>query len=306
MQAPARRRREAQTQRGIESPPESISIRRLFRERSPRLAKRLPPGTLRLFEILAHQRTINARIHGGRNLDPFEFCDWILRSFGISVTIKDEHLLRAASRPVICANHPAGGVEGIALISVIGRIFGACRFPANDLLRLVRPLAPLIVPVRHGNLSRQAAKTHAEVYSGNSPILVFPAGVTARPKAGVLCELPWRVSFVTAARRSERPLVPAAVSGRNSARFYRIYALRRALGIQLNIEMMLLVDELFRRRNGRITIRFLPHRDVQGNGAEASPREADRRVAEQIRREVEDAAHELRREEEHLLSGRSR
>ena len=73
-----------------------------------------------------------------------------------------------------------------------------------------------------------------------------------------------------------------SVSGRNSARFNAIYRIRRALGINLNFEMLLLVDELLRARGSSRTIRFGPVREVTAIGGCD-----DWTRAERFRREVE-------------------
>lgn len=170
------------------------------------------------------------------------------------------------------------------------RLHGTCRVPANDLLCLIAPLAPVLVPVNRAAPSRGAATAFLDAFAGDEPILVFPAGVTARVRAGVLREYPWESAFVSRARRSGRELLPARVSGRNSHHFYLIHRIRRALGIQFNLEMALLVDELFRRRGDTVVVEFLPPRKPFCGAADGTrTRERDRLLAAQIRREVEHA-----------------
>jgi hypothetical protein len=50
--------------------------------------------------------------------------------------------------------------------------------------------------------------------------------------------------------------VPAYFSGRNSDFFYNLSNLRNFLGIKANIEMLYLVDELFRQKGKRIDLVF--------------------------------------------------
>ena len=274
-----------------------VSIQSIFRERSPGLARKLPPGALRLIRLLAHERLLNAYIAAAGGLGAAAFCDHVLRTLDITVVTRGEEHLLSARRPLVCANHPSGGAEGIALISVLGRLSGGCLIPANDLLGLITPLATSIVPVRHGRPSEATARAFARAFAGDAPILVFPAGVTARMRGGILREYPWRPSFVTRARHAGRQLVPVAVSGRNSRRFYAIHAVRRALGIRLNLEMMLLVDELLRRRGSTVVLQFLPPRSAAPEAADTVPggvaRDADRATARRIRIDVERVARQL-------------
>jgi putative hemolysin len=48
--------------------------------------------------------------------------------------------------------------------------------------------------------------------------------------------------------------VPVHISGRNSALFYFIWRARTLLGIKPNLEMFLLVDELFKQRGTTIML----------------------------------------------------
>lgn len=262
-----------------------IDIRALLQERNPRLFRRLPSVVFPLLRAVAHERLINAFVTAHRRRNPREFCEYILARLDISVRTENEHYLRDAQRPIICANHPTGGVEGLALIATILRVRGVCRVPANDLLRLVVPLDPVIVPVNRSRPTSRSLYRLATVFKGDEPLLVFPAGVTARVYGKILREYPWESSFVTRARRTGRTVLPVHVDGRNSTRFYLIHTIRRVLGIGFNLEMALLVDELIRRRGSVVTLHFLPPRTIP-----RGRREDDRNTATALQREVEEAS----------------
>ena len=264
----------------------------LLQERNPGLAGRLPVGSGAILRRITRERRINREIAAARSCtgktpgfsEVKEFCDRTLARLGISISTIGTEYLREADRPIICSNHPTGGIEGLALISTIIGIRGRCCVPANDLLNLVTPLQPVILPVNRGQPTRDRALSLLGAFRGTDPILLFPAGVTARVHGGVLRERPWEPTFVTRARQAERSLVPVHVSGRNSRRFYLIHRGRRALGINFNLEMALLVDELFQRHGETVVLRFLPPRHAVGRN-----RSDDRRQAEAIRQDVERA-----------------
>lgn len=273
-----------------------IDVGQILAERSPSLYRRLTRLGLALLRLVIHERALNAAARWSAGLSPGEFADATLRRLGLSVVVEGLVNLNRASRPVVCANHPSGAVEGLVLISLLCRHRGACSVPANDLLCALEPLRTSIVPVRHAALSRRSAADFERAFAGEDPLLVFPAGVTARDRGGRLREAPWRVSFVTRARVTGRDVLPVAVSGSNSATFYAIHKLRRLFGIGLNIEMALLVHEMFRRRGETVTVRFLTPRGV-GPTAEvvggSSSREADARKAAVLQAEVEQVAARL-------------
>lgn len=53
-----------------------------------------------------------------------------------------------------------------------------------------------------------------------------------------------------------RDIIPCHIDGHNSNRFYNISNLRNTLGIKSNIEMLLLVDEMYKQKNKNLTITF--------------------------------------------------
>ncbi len=265
-----------------------FDVEAAFRARNPALARLLPPGTFALLRAVLHEPLVNWGIHRYGAGDALTFCRKVLDHLNIRVELERGDRLRECPRPVVCANHPSGGIEGLVLIAEILQAHGRLSLPANELLGMIPALAPLIVPIDRYRGNRGVARRYADAFAADPPVLVFPAGRTARIRAGRLREYPWAKSFVTAARRHDRVVLPVWVSGRNSALFYGIHRARRALGVSLNVEMLLLVDELLRRRGDVVTVRFgapRPARDL----VESDPvlHRADRRVAFALQREVE-------------------
>jgi len=58
------------------------------------------------------------------------------------------------------------------------------------------------------------------------------------------------------ARRHHRDVVPVHIDGANSRFFYNLARLRRWSGIGFNVEMLYLVDEMFKQRGRTITLTF--------------------------------------------------
>lgn len=70
---------------------------------------------------------------------------------------------------------------------------------------------------------------------------------------------------------------------RNSALFHSVYRIRRAIGLSLNLEMMLLVRELFAAAGTQITVTIgTPHLPSPGDTLRH-----DARQAERLRHQVE-------------------
>ena len=109
--------------------------------------------------------------------------------------------------------------------------------------------------------------------------MTFPAGFCSRITKGEVADTKWHNRFIKDAKRYHRKIVPVYVDGTLSRRFYNIYRVRRALGIHLNVELLLLVDEMFRQRGRCFRIVFGTPLDadlIEGN----SPTEKCQKVRE--------------------------
>ena len=235
-----------------------IDVMELLRSKNPRLAGRLPGVFARVLRWVAHESTLNRGIHRMASLSGCEFVDAVLDRLEIGVEVTGVENLPGSPRIVVCANHPTGGIDGLIIMSLLCRRYGSVRVPANDMLLVLGGLGELLVPVdKHGSNATHV-RAYQAMYASEYPVLLFPAGRTARPVGDKLREFPWNKAFVKQARLSGRPIVPVQLSGRNSWRFYFLWRLRRALGIKANLEMFLLVDELLRRRGESRHVRIGP------------------------------------------------
>jgi putative hemolysin len=95
-----------------------------------------------------------------------------------------------------------------------------------------------------------------EAYASGSQMLYYPAGLCSRKKKGIIRDLQWHKSFISKSVQYKRDIVPAYFSGRNSNFFYNLSNIRNLLGIKANIEMLYLVDELFRQKGKEIDLIF--------------------------------------------------
>lgn len=172
---------------------------------------------------------------------------------------------RALSGPVVfVSNHPLGGMDGIALITVLGERFGddTVRCPVNDLLMAVEPLRDMFLPInKYGSQARRAtAAINAAWENPGIHMVMFPAGLVSRQQreGGPVADLEWQKSFAAKALATGRTVIPVRFEGRNSPWFYRVARWRKRLGIKVNVEQALLPRQLFHQRGRTLTIRFLP------------------------------------------------
>jgi len=156
----------------------------------------------------------------------------------------------------VAANHPLGGLDGMALMWAVGKVRKDIVFPVNDLLMNLDNLKELFIPINKHGSNAGNVRLIDETYASEKAILYFPAGLCSRKGKGGICDLEWKKSFIAKTRVHQRDIIPAFIEGRNSEWFYNLARWRSRLGIKANIEMLYLVDEMYKQRNKDIYITF--------------------------------------------------
>lgn len=232
-----------------------IDIEKVLASKAPKLAKKLPRFLVRYLIKIVHQQELNEILAKHGDLPPFEFIRAALSDMGVTWTVEGMERVPREGRYIFASNHPFGGMDGVILAQEIEKHLGDSRCISNDLLMFVEPLRPIFLPVnKHGNQSREAAKAFNEAFAGDVPIQTFPAGLCSRKIKGKVTDLKWHDSFVKKAIKYQRSVVPIYVEGRLSKRFYRIHSWRKFFGIKVNIEMLYLVDEMFKQKGKHIAV----------------------------------------------------
>ena len=234
-----------------------IDIDAVLRSRTGRYYRFIPCFVKKWLKRTVHQDELNDLLERGRGLEGVEFAQFVLDDLGITVNVKGMEHLEDGKRYIIASNHPLGGLDGLALISLMGKHYdGQIRFLVNDLLMAVKPLGNVFMPVnKFGRQSRSAAALIDEEYRSGKQMLTCPAGLCSRLQPdGTVADLKWQKHLVVRAVADKRDIVPVHVDAQNSRFFYRLAKWRARLGIKFNIEMLYLPDELFKKRGATINI----------------------------------------------------
>lgn len=233
-----------------------IDVEKVLQSKAPKLAKRVPRFLLRYLVKIVHQEEINQILAKHGELPPVEFIRAALGDMGVTWKVEGMERVPKEGRYIFASNHPFGGMDGVILAQEIDKHLQMdVRSISNDILLFVEPLRPLFLPVnKHGRQSREAARVFEETFAGDIPVQTFPAGLCSRRIKGEITDLEWRPSFVKKAVQHKRDVVPVHVEGRLSNRFYNISSVRKFFGIKANIEMLYLVDEMFKQKGKHIVI----------------------------------------------------
>lgn len=234
-----------------------IDLERMFQSKNPGLYRWIPGFVFGWLRRIIHEEDLNSFMRRHRNDDAFQFCQGVLNEIGVSFeSIHAERIPPTGAYIMVC-NHPMGAMEAMSLVTELQKVRKDIKFIVNDLLLNLDNLKELFTGVnKHGKTALQSLKVVEELFASDQLIILFPAGLVSRRNQGVIQDLEWKKTFVTKARKYNKPVIPVYIEGRNSPWFYRIAQFRKVFGIKANIEMFLLVDEMYRQGGRHLHIVF--------------------------------------------------
>ncbi len=233
-----------------------IDIEKIIGEKIPKLAKKLPKFAFRYLKKILHQDDINGLLGRTGGISGLPFVTEVMDEFKTSVNAVGLDHIEKDGRYIVAANHPIGGLDGIALIDTVGKIKPDVITPVNDFLLFIPNLRPLFIPVNKLGSNADNIKIFNETFAGDRTICFYPFGLCSRKQKGKIIDLEWKKTFITKAKAYHRDIIPTHISGRNSNFFYNLSNIRKKLGIKANIEMLFLVNEFYKQKNKTLTITF--------------------------------------------------
>ena len=142
----------------METKPLRIDVDSVIRQRLPRHYRYIPKWLIRWLERTIHQDGLNKILQDMGDKKGVEAADIALRDLNVKYQAVGEENIPSEGRFIFASNHPLGGLDGMALISLIGHRYGGdnIKFIVNDLLMAVKPLDNVFLPInKHGRQSRQ-------------------------------------------------------------------------------------------------------------------------------------------------------
>lgn len=239
--------------------PLQINLKKIIRSRiSSKANKMIPDFAISWLEKIICQDDLNGILNRTYPKEGVEFADAALKDLNISLDVVGIENIPENGRYIFASNHPLGGLDGIALIKILGSIYGndGFKFLVNDMLMNVAPLKPVFLPInKYGSQGKEAAKQINSTYESSAQILVFPAGLVSRKhKDGKIKDLEWQKAFVAKAIEYKRDIIPIYFDGQNSSFFYNLAYWRKKLGIKVNIEQIFLPSELCKSKGKNFKI----------------------------------------------------
>jgi putative hemolysin len=234
-----------------------IDLEKILNEKNPSLAKWMPTFVLNWLKRTIHQDEVNFALRESEGIKDIDFANWTLTHLQASTSSQGNENIPKEGGVIIASNHPLGGLDGVAMMKEVGKSRTDIRFIINDILTNLPNFDTIVVGVnKHGSNPREGLKAIDQAYTSGAAVLIFPAGLCSRKQEGVIKDLPWQKSFITKAQKNGLPIVPTYIEGKNSSWFYNLSLWRKRLGIKANIEMLYLVDEMYRQKGQRMHLTF--------------------------------------------------
>ena len=231
-----------------------IDVDNVLRTRLPKHYRYIPRFVVRWLERTICQDRLNTILEKMADKNSVDAATAALDEMGITVMASGLDVL-PDGRYMFVSNHPLGGLDGLALISLLGNRYDhKIKFLVNDLLMAVAPLRGVFLPVnKYGHQSREAATEINSSLKGDNQLITFPAGLCSRMQPdGSIADLPWQKAAVVHAVNYQRDVVPIYFDARNSRFFYRFAKWRKRLGIKFNIELIFLPKEMLKQSGSNL------------------------------------------------------
>ncbi|WP_339705950.1 1-acyl-sn-glycerol-3-phosphate acyltransferase [Algoriphagus aquimarinus] len=232
-----------------------IDIEKAIDSKNPTLLKWMPGFMLNYIKRVTHEAWMNEVLEKVDHLHGIDYANGLIRELNIEVELVGAENIPKTGGIIIAANHPLGGIDGIALMQAIGKVRTDMRFLVNDLLMAFKNFHPLFIPInKHGKNSVDTLAAIESAYSESYAVLIFPAGLVSRKDESGIRDLQWKKSFVSKAKKYKKDILPCFVGGKNSNFFYNLAYWRKRIGIKANIEMFYLADELYKQQGQKVVI----------------------------------------------------
>ena len=229
----------------------TVDIEKVLRSKMGPKARWVPRFAVNWLKRIAHEDQVNDFLWQARDLTGTPWLLACLDFLKVKIEISGAENLPPKDDGrlyTFVSNHPLGGIDGVALGSVLGQHYDdRFRYLVNDLLMNLPGLAPLCIPInKTGKQSRSFPAIVEAGFQGDTHILMFPAGLCSRRRNGVIRDLTWKKTFITKSVETRRDVVPIHFDGHNSNFFYRLSNFSDKYIKKVNVAMLFLADEMFK------------------------------------------------------------
>ena len=186
------------------------------------------PGLAALLMQVMKLNDINKVFSMNKHFDGLEFVDKILETIGVSLEF-DENDLKNIPKTggfIAIANHPYGGIEGLALVKLLCTVRPEAKVMVNFILKKIPNLSEFFVAVNpfenvQHTSSISGLKATFDLLKSGVPIGIFPAGEvsTFNLESQEITDRLWHPVVGKLINKAKLPVVPIYFHGNNGVLF---------------------------------------------------------------------------------------
>jgi putative hemolysin len=236
-----------------------LSVESIARGARNPIIRNLPRWLLAGVSKFLYENEFNEALDANRDRFGFDWVNGMLKSFNIRVEANHRENVNNCGRAVFVPNHTIGGLDGMAVLSVIGDFHPAARSLSSDFLMAIPNVASFIIPVTtSANKTRDFLIKVKKLYASDEQVLCFAAGRVSRWINGKIIDVSWTKSFIAKAIEHRRSIVPVYIDTLNPPSFYRYQALRAAIKrlTGLSTERFFILRAQYHQTNAVFKINF--------------------------------------------------
>ena len=227
--------------------------------KATKLDKLRMPGLAALLMELMKINAVNKLFSQAQPKQGPEFIDAILEGCGIKIEFDERELknIPTSGSFIAIANHPYGGIEGMALLKILCMVRPDAKLMANFLLKKIPNLSDYFVavnPFEHVEHSSSISglKNTLELLAQGTPIGIFPAGEVSTFKIGKreVTDRMWHPVVGKIIAKAKVPVIPVYFHGNNGLLFNLLSLIHPAL------RTAKLPSELFNKHGHTIRLRI--------------------------------------------------
>lgn len=186
------------------------------------------PGLAALLMEVMKLNDINEVFSKNEHFEGLEFIDKILETIGVSIDFDEEDLKNIPKTGgfIAIANHPYGGVEGLALVRLLCTVRPEAKVMVNFILKKIPNLSNFFVAVNpfekiQHTSSISGLKTTFDLLQNGIPVGIFPAGEvsTFNLNSQEVTDRLWHPVVGKLIARAKVPVVPIYFHGNNGVLF---------------------------------------------------------------------------------------
>src|SRR3990167_1324163 len=145
-----------------------IDIEKVIKSKNPKLLRWLPQFLINYLKRKLHQDEVNQVLYENRALFGYDFCQELINRFKIKIEVKGLENIPKEGGYIFASNHPLGGMDAMALVTVMAPIRTDIKFIVNDILLNLKNLKGLFVGVnKHGVNSKESLNMVDELFGSN-------------------------------------------------------------------------------------------------------------------------------------------